>query len=79
MLLFLALTIYVYHLGIERDKNIKLSNQHILSEMEKKQYEQIISSIDELRYLKHDIHNHIQDHPSEKKRHQCLSISLLRG
>ena len=60
MLLFLALTIYVYHLGIERDKNIKLSNQHILSEMEKKQYEQIISSIDELRYLKHDIHNHIQ-------------------
>lgn len=60
MMLFIALAIYVYHLGVERDKNIKLSNLQILSEMERKQYEQIISSIDELRYMKHDIHNHIE-------------------
>ena len=59
LLLFIALTIYVYLLGIEREKYTQLSNRHIMSEMEKKQYDQIISSISELRFLKHDINNHL--------------------
>lgn len=58
--LFIAMIIYVYNLGIERDKNIQLSNLKIISEMEQKQYEQIISSISELRYIKHDINNHLE-------------------
>ena len=36
-----------------------MSRQQLLSEMERKQYDQIISSISELRYLKHDISNHL--------------------
>ena len=60
LILFISLAIYLYHLGIERDKNIKLSKQQILSEMERRQYDQIISSISELRYLKHDISNHLE-------------------
>lgn len=60
LILFIALAIYLYHLGLEKEKNIQLSNLHILSEMERKQYEQIISSISELRYMKHDINNHIE-------------------
>lgn len=59
LILFISLTIYLYHLGIEREKNIRLSRQQLLSEMERKQYDQIISSISELRYLKHDISNHL--------------------
>lgn len=59
LILFVSLTIYLYHLGIEREKNIQLSRQQLLSEMERKQYDQIISSISELRYLKHDISNHL--------------------
>ena len=44
LILFVSLTIYLYHLGIEREKNIQLSRQQLLSE---------------LRYLKHDISNHL--------------------
>lgn len=57
--LFVALTIYVYQLGIQRERFLQLSKEQIISDMENKQYEQIISSIAELRYLKHDIYNHL--------------------
>ncbi len=59
LILFIALAVHLYYLGLEKEKNIQLSNMHVLSEMERKQYEQIISSISELRYMKHDINNHI--------------------
>lgn len=60
IVLFVVLIFYVYNLGTEKEKNIRLSKIHIQSEMEKKQYEQIISSIAELRYMKHDINNHLE-------------------
>lgn len=57
--LFVALTVYVYQLGIQREKILQLSKEQIITDMENKQYEQVISSITELRYLKHDIYNHL--------------------
>ena len=33
LILFVSLTIYLYHLGIEREKNIQLSRQQLLSEI----------------------------------------------
>ncbi|MBO5260767.1 MAG: GHKL domain-containing protein [Coprococcus sp.] len=57
--LFVSFTIYVYQLGIQREKNVQLSEDQIMTNMENKQYEQVISSITELRYIKHDINNHL--------------------
>ncbi len=59
MILFISLLMYIYKLGIEKEKNIQLSKIKIRAEMEQKQYEQIVSSLSELRYMKHDINNHL--------------------
>lgn len=60
MLLFIFLAVYIYYLGFEREKYVQLSNIQVMSELERNQYEQIISSISELRYLQHDIYNHLE-------------------
>lgn len=59
MFLFLTLTIYVYWLGMEKEKNIILTQNIVLSQMEKKQYEQIVNSANQLRHLRHDLTNHL--------------------
>lgn len=60
MLLFITLTFYIYALGIEKDKNIRMAELHMISEMENKQYSQIIQSVSELRVMKHDLTNHLK-------------------
>ncbi len=60
MILFITLVFYVYNLGIEKEKNVKMAELHMASEMEKKQYSQIIQSISELRIMKHDLSNHLK-------------------
>lgn len=60
MALFIILVFFTYHLGIEREKNIKITELHLVSQMEKKQYEQIIQSVYDLRNLKHDLSNHLK-------------------
>ncbi len=59
MILFVSLLIYIYNLGIEKEKNLRLTEVKIQAEMEQKQYEQVVSSLSELRYMKHDINNHL--------------------
>lgn len=60
LFLLVSLLIYVYSLGIEKEKNIQLTTEYMQTEMEKKHYEQMIRSVSELRYLKHDINNHFE-------------------
>lgn len=57
--LYFCLLFYVYHLGIEKEKNEKLLEESLIYKMDHTQYEQIISSIESLRSLKHDISNHL--------------------
>lgn len=57
--LFVTLIIYVYNLGVTRKKNIQLVEDHALLQIEQNQYEQILSSVSELRTLKHDLHDHL--------------------
>lgn len=57
--LFIILSIYVYNLGVQRERNKMLTEQNIISKMENIQYSQIISSVNELRFVKHDLHNHL--------------------
>lgn len=57
--LLVSILIYIYNLGKEREKNIKLTEEKILSQMENKHYEQIIQSVSELRSMKHDMFNHL--------------------
>ena len=60
LFLFISIIFYVYNLGIEKEKNSILMEDKITSSLEKKHYEQIISSVNELRVLKHDIKNHTE-------------------
>lgn len=60
MILFISLIFYIYSLGVEKDKNIKMIELHTISEMENKQYSQIIQSVSELRVMKHDLSNHLK-------------------
>lgn len=59
MFIFIVFVFYLYNLGIEKEKNNQLTEMQIQSEIEKKQYEQIVNSISELRYMKHDMNNHL--------------------
>ena len=59
LFLLITLIIFVYNLGITRNRNIELIRQQALSKIERTQYEQILDSVSELRKLKHDIHNHL--------------------
>lgn len=57
--LFFSLIFYVYNLGIAKENNEKLIEENLLTKLNNVQYEQVIASIEELRILKHDIHNHL--------------------
>ncbi len=53
--------LYIYIILVLNEKKyVQLSNIQVMSELERNQYEQIISSISELRYLQHDIYNHLE-------------------
>lgn len=60
LFLFVTLIIYVYNLGVTRKKNIQLVEDHALLQIEQNQYEQILTSVSELRTLKHDLHDHLE-------------------
>lgn len=59
MFLFAYISIYVYRLGKEKEKNTKLTEEITIAKMEAKQNEAIINSTHNLRALKHDIFNHM--------------------
>ena len=58
--LYFCLMIYIYNLGIEKEKNENLIAERFISKMNQIQYEQIISSTEILRGIKHDIFNHLE-------------------
>ncbi len=58
--LYFCLMFYIYSLGTEREKNGKLITENLMSKMNQIQYEQIISSTESLRGIKHDITNHLE-------------------
>ncbi|MGN0151907.1 MAG: sensor histidine kinase [Wujia sp.] len=57
--LFFSLIFYVYKLGIEKDKNEALLEENLLTKINEARFEQVTTSIGELRVLKHDINNHL--------------------
>lgn len=59
LLLFMIMLFFIYSLGVEKEKNSKLLEETLLSRMESQQYEQILTSVKELRVMKHDIKNHL--------------------
>ena len=59
LFLFFALVLYVYTLGTTQEQNQRLSEENIIQQMELKQYEQVVSSVEELRSVKHDMQNHM--------------------
>lgn len=58
--LYFCLMFYIYNLGIEKEKNEKLITESLISKINQIQYEQIISSTESLRGIKHDISNHLE-------------------
>lgn len=58
--LFLSMIFFVYLLGKEKEKNEKLLEENIVGRLERKQLEQVMSSVNDLRVLKHDMKHHIQ-------------------
>lgn len=57
--LYFCLMLYIYNLGMEKQKNEKLLTESLISKINQIQYEQIISSTKALRGIKHDISNHL--------------------
>ena len=55
----MIMLLFIYNLGVEREKNNKLLEENLLSHMESQQYEQILASVKELRIMKHDVKNHL--------------------
>jgi hypothetical protein len=58
--LYFCLIFYIYNLGMEKEKNEKLMTESFITKMNPIQYEQIISSTESLRGIKHDISNHLE-------------------
>ncbi len=58
--LYFCLMFYIYNLGMEKEKNEQLMTESFISKMNRIQYEQIISSTEALRGIKHDISNHLE-------------------
>lgn len=58
--LYFCMMFYIYSLGIEKEKNEKLITENLISKINQIQYEQIISSTESLRGIKHDISNHLE-------------------
>lgn len=56
---FLLLLFYIYRLGCARYKNIQYIKKEQLYETEKKEYENLIKTTDQLRKLKHDFLLHL--------------------
>lgn len=59
MCIFISLSIYIYTLGRMREKNLQLLELQTVSEIERVQYNEIVSSVSQLRFLRHDLKNHI--------------------
>ena len=59
MVMFFIFTFLIYSIGNEHEKLEQLKILQIQSEMEKKQQSEIINSVTELRYIKHDIQNNL--------------------
>lgn len=57
--LFFSMIFYVYNLGTAKEKNERLIKENLMSNLENKQYQQIVASVKELRIMKHDINNHL--------------------
>lgn len=60
MILYISLIICIYNLGIQRKKNNELIELQIISKLEQAQYEQMVESTSEIRFLKHEINNHLE-------------------
>lgn len=58
--LYFCLIFYIYNLGVEKEKNEKLITESLISKINQIQYEQIMSSTESLRGIKHDISNHLE-------------------
>lgn len=58
--LYFCLMFYIYTLGAEKEKNEKLITESLITKINQIQYEQIISSTESLRGIKHDISNHLE-------------------
>lgn len=56
---FITMIFYVYNLGIERIEKLKIYDQMLYTRLQNEQYNQLISSTEELRAFKHDVDNHI--------------------
>lgn len=58
--LYFCLMFYIYNLGIEKEKNEKLLAERFISKINHMQYEQMISTTESLRGIRHDIFNHME-------------------
>lgn len=57
--LYFCLMFYIYNLGIEKEKNEILLADSFIMKMNHIQYEQMLSTTESLRGIKHDISNHL--------------------
>ena len=59
ILLYVALILYMYFLYREREKNTQLQQEILVNNLEKQQYELVLSATEQLRIFRHDIRNHL--------------------
>lgn len=57
--LYVSLIIYMFFLYRERETNIKLQQEILIKNLEKQQYDLIITAMEQLRVFRHDIRNHL--------------------
>jgi len=60
MLVYICLLVLFYRLGVQRQKNRELLEEQIVSKLEKTHFSQIFSVASEIRFLKHDMKNHLE-------------------
>lgn len=58
--LYFCVMFYIYNLGMQKERNVKLITENLFSKINQIQYKQIISSTESLRGIKHDISNHLK-------------------
>jgi len=56
---FVALLVYMYQLAIKQQENKELQERTKLLEIETAQYNNLLSTTESLRVIKHDIHHHL--------------------
>lgn len=59
LLLFIALLLFIYQLGVSKNQNMELIEQSKQSALEKQQYKNLLESTKALREIKHDIEIHL--------------------